>query len=465
MIKLFLVIGALLVAWPRGYLLIYLIDRTKSMGFGFKFFAGWLIGIAGFSLDVFGLAIFNNFELNLWVFLLAAISQIFGFSFMIFLLERKLIYPKFKNFSVFIKKYWHYFTSWHKKDQLLFFFLMATVLIKIIGAAWSATNIPTYDFDAWNNWNLRAKVIYTQNIIPQDQTSQFYLGGGIKSYPLNDALLKVWVAKIVGSFDDSYINLLSVVYFILLLFIFYFSLPEHFSRFFKLTATYALSAIPFLYLHAQIPYADLYYSIFLFLSILGLYNYYSGRGLSWFYFSGVAIALGAWTKNEGLVVAIPLIFLVTLVLYIFKKVKIRDFLLNWFFAFLTALPWFTFRLISKIDILSGDSSSFKLIFNSQFIKDIFDTIFIRSNFNYLWVLIFAILILQFKFIFKDKNLRFLASLLLIFFSAANGIILFTDKALDLSALARVNLQLVPIAVLFVAFFFHKFFGRIKEHIR
>jgi hypothetical protein len=45
--------------------------------------------------------------------------------------------------------------------------------------------------------------------------------------------------------------------------------------------------------------------------------------------------------------------------------------------------------------------------------------------------------------------------------AYNSIILFTDKALDLSALARVNMQLVPVAVLLLVFFIHKFFAKIK----
>src|SRR3989344_5208138 len=34
----FSVIAALALLWPRGYLLVYLIDRTKSFRFGFNFF-------------------------------------------------------------------------------------------------------------------------------------------------------------------------------------------------------------------------------------------------------------------------------------------------------------------------------------------------------------------------------------------------------------------------------------------
>lgn len=455
------VLFALLIAWPRGYMLIYLVDRTKSMTFGFKFFVGWLVGLAGFLLDVFAANVFSGFALAPWVFYISAAMQIFGFGFLVFVFERKVPYPNFKKFIPFVKKHLESFKSWGRWEKIALVFLLLTLAIRISSSLWVITNIPTYDFDAWNNWNLRAKVIYEQSGLPLDKEDPFYLGGGIKSYPLHDSILKVWLATAVGQFEDRFINLTGLFYYLLLLAIFYFSLPQNMSRLIRILATYALSSLPLLVIHSQAAYSDILFSIYLFVAIISLFYFLAGAGLSFYYLSGLSFAFSIWAKNEGLVILFPVMVFASLVFVAMRKVKFRDLFLNWFFTVLTILPWLVFRFMYKLDFLSGDSSTFNFVFNYHFLPDVISTVFLRSHFNILWILVLAVAIFRFKDIWSSLSLRYLFIALMALLIIYNSIILFTDKALDLSAAARVNLQLAPLAVAFLAFSVQRIFGRMK----
>lgn len=455
------IIGAVILLWPRGYCLVYLIDRSKNFSFGFKFFVGWLLGLAAFTLDVFAANVFGGFKLQPWLFLAIAIGQIFGLELVIFFLERKIIWPNPKKLKVFWQKHWQNLNWWSKGEKIVLVILILTLLIRVSASVWQVVNIPTYDFDAWNNWNLRAKVIFTEKTIPLDKDQPFYLGGGIKSYPLFDGLFKVWLATAAGQWQDRYINLASVFYYLMLLAIFYFSLPSKLNRLLKLLVTYLLSSLPLFYFHSHVPYADLFFAIFLFLTVGCFYYWLAGRGNSFFYLSGIALAFGIWTKNEGLSLILPLLFLTTIIFFLLRRCRFRQLFFYWFWAGLTISPWLFFRFSNHLDILSGDSSTFKLVFNSQFLAEVFSSIFLQSHFNFLWLLVFAIIILKIKLIWQSFSLRYLILTLLLLFLLYNGIILFTDKAYDLSALARINMQLAPLGVLFLTFFLERFFGKIE----
>jgi len=232
-------------------------------------------------------------------------------------------------------------------------------------------------------------------------------------------------------------------------------LPSRISRGVRLFATYALSSLPLLYFHSYVAYADLYFSIFLLMAVGSMYYYLDGRGNSFYYLAGMGLAFSIWTKNEGLSILFPVMVATTLILLTLKKVKLKDFLWQWFFAALTIAPWLYFRIANKLDVLSGDSSTFNFVFNSQFLLDAISSIFLRSHFNILWLVVFAVIILRLKDGWQSFSLRYLMLSTLVLFGLYNSIILFTDKALDLSALARVNMQLAPIAILFLVAFFDK----------
>lgn len=455
------IILALFVFLPRGYLLAYIIDRSKSFSFGFKFFVGWIFGLSAFTLDFLAMTTFGGMHLGWLVYSSAIFGQIIGFEFLIFLIEKKFLLPNFKNFIPFFQGHLKNFLAWTSLEKIVWLILILTLIIRAGSSLWTVANIPTYDFDAWNNWNFRAKVIFTEKTIPLEENHPYRFGGGISSYPLNDSLFKVWLATAAGEFEDKYINLAGIFYYLALLAIFYFSLPAKLNRLLKLVSTYLLSSVPLLYFHSHVPYADLFFAIFLFLTVGCIFYWLSGRGNSFFYISGIALAFGIWTKNEGLSVIFPLILITAIIFWLTKKINFKQLFFYWFWPIVTVLPWLAFRFIHHLDILSGDSSTFNLVFNYQFLGDIVSSIFLRSHFSILWILVFVFIILKIRPIWKSISLRYLALIIVVIFLFYNGIILFTDKAYDLSALARVNMQIVPLGILFLTFFFEKFSAKIE----
>lgn len=449
-----------LLPWLFGYLVLVLADRSGKISRGLKFFAGFPVGMGIFTLEAFTAGIFGA-KTGIWTFILIlAVNFLVVGVFVLW--RRSLPHPS----SLSEKSEASLSTSPGEGRMprgnrgaggvvtltILFF-----LFIKIASSFWQVLHIPTFEFDAWNNWNLRAKVIYTEQGIPLDKSDPFYLGGGIKSYPLNDGLWKVWVADMIGEWNENLTGLTSVVFYVVLLGLFYFFLPETWSRVWKIGATYLLASLPFLYFHSFIPYADLEFAVYLFLAVVSFFKLTphlssptSGEELKeggrfWLWLSAVSLALAIWTKNEGFAVVLPVIFAIVTIFLAAKKLSIRDYLRYWLAVIVITAPWLLFKFVNKLELLSGDSSTFHVVYNSSFLGEIWQSIFIRSHFNFLWLLVFVLIIFKAKKIWQDVPLRFLTIMLVALFLFYNGIILFTDKAYDLSALARVNLQIAPIA--------------------
>ncbi|MFA6254877.1 MAG: hypothetical protein WC675_02440 [Patescibacteria group bacterium] len=428
------IILAICLIWPRGYLLIYLIDRSKNFSFGFKFFTGWLIGLVGFTLDVFATNVFGGFELAPWVFVYSAVGQIFGFGLVIFIFERKIPWPNLKRLKPFLTKQIKSFFHWSKGQQLALGILILIILAQLVASVWRITNIPVYDLAASDNSNLKAEVIYTGKTASLEESSFFDFGDS-KNSPLFDPIFKVWLAQAAGSFEDRYINLASVFYYLMLLLIFYFSLPLQVNRWLKLLGLYLLSSLPLLYFYTQVSYIDLFFSVFLFLTIASFFYYLAGAGNSFFYFSGIALAFSLWIKNDGLWIIFPFILATTLVFWLKKKYRLKQLFLYWLWPVVTIFPWLVFRLGNRLDTF--------------------------SDFNWLWSVILAIILFKLKLSGRNFALRYLALMIGLIFLAYNSVILLTAQAYDLSALAWVNLQLVPLGILFLIFCLRQFFGKIK----
>jgi len=352
------IIFALAIIWPRGYMLIYLIDRSKSFSFGFKFFVGWLIGLAGFTLDVFSYNVFMGFKFSYLIFLWGAISQIFGFGFMVFLFERKVPWPKFKRFKGFIQEKIVTFKNYPNFEKVSLIFLVSVILLQLFIVSSRINSYPIYTQDNGQSLNFKAKTIFFSRNIVQDPQSAFYLGGGESVKPLNDTMLRVWLSANSG-YSERNLNYISVFYYLLLLAIFYFCLPKNSSVVFKNFTTAILAFLPPLMFGVErVPSSDWLLAIFMMLMLVGYYYYLVGQGNSYFYFSGIAWAFAAWTDNSGLLFLFPALLLATTITLALKKVSKKDYLLSWFFAILTAFTWLSFIMAKKVNIMDYDLSYF-----------------------------------------------------------------------------------------------------------
>jgi hypothetical protein len=378
-------IFAVLILWPRGYLLVYLIDRSKSFSFGFKVAVGWIFGLSAFTLDIFAANVFGGFKLLPWIFLGAAFGQIIGLEIMIFILERKLVYPDFKKFRSFYQKQKESFSLWSKWEKLALAVLVLTLLIRVVVSLEPATRTTTFDLTDQNKESLQTKLIFTNKDIFLEKGYPLYLLGS-KSYPLNDRLFKVWLTTAAGNFKNQYFDLAQIFYYLILVAIFYFSLPLKMNRWLRLAGVYLLAILPLVYFHPQVIGRDLLFTSFLFLTFASLFYWLLNRGSSFFYLSGIALAFSVWTKSDGLLFIFPLIFLITIILLLLKKCRLKQLILYWFFAALTISPWLTFIITNRPGVLRSLASSSYLAVNLQlaplailFLTFLFNRFFVKIN--------------------------------------------------------------------------------------
>lgn len=434
--------------WLCGYLVLFLLDSRAQISRGYKIFAALFLGSGIFTMQIF-LAGSAGLSLSRWLFLGVIAADLLILASLLFW-QRKRFSPQP---SVQHSAEQPGPTNFLKKGNLALILLGIIFLARVGASFWQVWHIPTFEFDAWNNWNLRGKVIFTEQHIPLNPANQYYLGGGIKSYPLHDGLEKVWLASLFGTWREQVINTSSTIYYLALLGLFYCSLPKKFSKSYRLLATYLLGGLPFLYFHSWIPYDDLSFAGYLFLTATSLFVFLDQGSRPHLYISALALAFAVWTKNEGFALVLPVVLGLGLGLLAARKFSLKNFLIYWAVAILACLPWLAFRFSHHLDVLSGDSSGLKLVWNSQFFGDVFSSVFLRSHFNFLWLLVMVLLIYFWRPIWQNLPLRFLSLFLVTLFVFYNGVILFTDKAYDLSAAVRVNLHIAPLAFFLVTLLF------------
>jgi hypothetical protein len=345
MIDWLLFILSLALVWPRGYCLAYIIDRSKSWSFGFKFFVGWIFGASAFTIDVFSTHALGGFALAPWIFLMSALGQIFGLQSVIFLFERKFLYPRFQNWP-------KQFNAWKNSQQKLRSGEIILILLILISCA------SLFVTSLWSlEWGNQYNVLISQAVEDKALFSAESGGEGIVQQPLNDVLLKIWTVVISGSNSQALINAVNIFYYVLLLLIFYNAFPVKVDRRARLAAVYAVSGLVLLYfvLAPMVSPADLLLSLFTFIAIVSLILFHYGVGKSFFFLSGMALAFGVWSHNYALLILFPIVLVFTLVFFLQRRVSVLDMFICWIFPVITVFPWLTFIFNNKINILTAFS--------------------------------------------------------------------------------------------------------------
>jgi hypothetical protein len=364
------IIFAFLTVLPRGYLLAYVIDRGHNFSFGFKFFAGWVFGIAAFTLDVFSSNALGGFKLAPWIFWFGVLGQIFGLEFVIYLFERKLILPEFKKWRQSAPDFFVRVRAWPGSQKKFFLVVFLLIFVWLSLFAWQTAG------------QIDAGTTYGQNIFATK--AAFWQS----NQPFNDALFKTWPAQLVGHFDLFASNFFGVIYFLFLIMVFYQTLPSDLLSWpEKMLSLVMLGFYPWIYSVGNAGQGDILFSIFIFLTFVSFYFYLAGFGSSYFYFAGIAWAFASWNNNFALIVVFPLLVLMTAFLWWRKQRTAFNLFIFWFFAILTISPWLTYIAVNRFNIFFGFAQSIKIVwfwpifvlFSAFYFKSVFGKINLRLN--------------------------------------------------------------------------------------
>ncbi len=287
---------------------------------------------------------------------------------------------------------------------------------------------PLSYWDSWAIYGFKAKALFFAQGIPLNFFTDSTKAYAHLDYPLLLPMLEAWVYTALNSWNDQLVNVIFLSYFLSLLVIFYFSLKPLIGAGFSLLFTLFLVTMPrFTLFMSYSGYADVPLTVYYFMSLAYLLRwFYSQKGRGFLYLSAICLGLAAWTKNEGAVICLINLFLLSALVLVRNKPTQESFLLigrcsGIILAII--LPWLIFKGVFHIsndlvnthnlnlEVLQNNLSRIPLIF-----KSFADNASRISDWNLLWFVTLLAIALSLKKNFSWASCAVLLSLLLYFLS-------------------------------------------------
>lgn len=290
------------------------------------------------------------------------------------------------------------------KKSILVYLLVFLILFQIFFVFSEALIRPIYSYDSLANWAWKVKVFSHENIIPLDNTNDFYLGEDHINYPLFIPLIGTWFS--LASFSlVSIVPILSSIIFALSLSYLFYELRRRVDIIKALALTLVLAISPLFIYHGFNFYGDLFFSFYILLAVSSLYNYFRTKNIA--YFNLACIFLGALViiKNAGLFFSL-IIIACSFLYFLLNKIRFRKEHVKGIGVYLLlVVPWIFFKSINKLGYSNSTETSF-LDFSNFHFNAVF--LFFRNLLNYfdfLFLPIIIIVLIVFLIISNVKNIK------------------------------------------------------------
>jgi hypothetical protein len=354
--------------------------------------------------------------------------------------------------------------EWKRLTHALLIALLTFSLLRFLLLSYTSLLLPTYQDDAFNNWNLRARVFFeTKSLnLPLPREHPFFFGSNRTSnYTPTFSLIKTWFSLVNGNWHEGVVNSLSPLLFIALLITLFTFLKRHISTFWSLLGVEILASQPLVTIHGTQPYADLAVGGYLLLCVALLSMAEVGeekRRAAWIFLLGLSFAAFAFTKNEALILYIPPLLLAAGVSICRKRhplalktlLPMGASLLFPLFAVL--LPWFLFKQGYGLGYGHGGSAITGTSFSmpsGEKVNDILFALkyvfFLEANWHFFFLLLPVVLLLSVRKLRHSPLLLPLLAILLSF--AATLFLYFTtelgNQVINQMGVNRGTMHLVP----------------------
>jgi hypothetical protein len=270
---------------------------------------------------------------------------------------------------------------------------------------------PMYAWDTWANWSAGAKLFFFEKGLVLDQTDEHFFGKGYRNiiwYPLHSPLLQVWISLWQGEFHEAYAKAWSAFYFISLLGVFFLAVNRESTWFYGLVAVFFLATAPLLTYHGIEGYSDLPLSYYGLASTVCFWRYLSAAKKGPLIFSGIFLAMGATTKDEGLFFFVAMGVALFLFLILEKRRVLSAFTCFLLPFFLVSGPWFLFKALYGLgfghgNLMAGITGG-KI--HWEILGVVFNEIFFKANFNLIFPFWLVLTVLGFRTIMMT-NIKYL----------------------------------------------------------
>lgn len=349
--------------------------------------------------------------------------------------------------------------------------LISMILVQVVYVFAFIFTLPITRWDAFLIWFLKAKAFYLDGGV----NSAFFFNGSFAyshhDYPLLLPLSITWIYTALGGADDTLAKVIYPLAYLSLLSIFHFTLKDFASKRAALLFTALLSLTPIVLVHSAgfllkigplnsgdfVGYADIILSVYFLGAGSFLYLYSLKGDKRYLVLSALFLAMGAWTKNEGL----PFAGLGFLAIAVNTAGGDRKWALRALaFAIIAAfnLPWAVYKKAYGLHseytgnitaaVIGANLGRLKLIFGRS-AEYLFLT---PSLFSFAWYAYFASLTVNLRANMK-KPLATLNALVLLQFSTYVFVYVITPLDLEWhlgTSLERLLLHLLPLSMLIAA---------------
>lgn len=337
--------------------------------------------------------------------------------------------------------------------------------IKIASGTINAFTVPTYWDDSFNNWNMRGKLFYYEKAVKleipggNDVTQDAI---GVSSYPMSLPLMKTWLSTLRGTWNESLANGIQVLWYVGIIGSLWYGLRRRVSPTISALGVYAFISLPLVLIHGVNPYAEVFLASHLLIALLCITNAVEATTeknvTGWLLLSGLSLGLLAFTKNEGMALYAPLVFL-SICWTIFMQTKAgilsqnhlkRTALSVLILAGVIIIPWLAFKYTHGLSFGNGKAvSSLHLAFSSRAIQSIWYQLSHEPNFLLLPLLFPVTLLIAGKDIVRGSK-ALLVAFVLTALVYQWGIFIFVTaletEAIKQTGLSRGMVHIAPIAV-------------------
>lgn len=359
--------------------------------------------------------------------------------------------------------------------KIVLILLCVWTVAKLVGGFATLAATPPYEDDVFNNWNMRGKLFFiTRELTLEYETGNDMLSaGGVNSYPITVPLFKTWLSTLAGRWHEGLVNSIHMVWFLAALLLVYCALRRRMSRLWALCGAYGLSSLPLYFLHGTVAYADVFLSVHVFAALSLLYGALqcerSAHRLSFLRLSALAAGLLVFTKNEALIMHLPILGITVLLgLHTLKRTEaltpreIRSVFLHYSILLgIVLVPWVLFKWSHNLTF--GNAKSvlhLTVAWQEGVARAIAINTFFEGNWALLFPLLFGVLVVRWREAFQSPTMVFTVFFLLIFLGQL-PLYFFTGistEALNQTGYARGLVQLAPVAVTLLMLLVHSWFS-------
>lgn len=358
--------------------------------------------------------------------------------------------------------------------KILIIVVAVWTLLKILSGLGLLALSPPYFDDVISNWNMRGKIFFFLERLELEMKlgNEMVSAQGVSSYPPTVPMVKAWLAALAGQWTEGLVTSVHLFWYLSGLALMFYALRRYLTLPLALLGTYILSSLPLYLIHGTHSYADVFLSVHLFATLSFLYHSVVCKEAkyrpAYFRISALAAGLLIFTKNEALMIYLPVLLLILfaslLMLRTKKVLKPEDVkravLLYVASIAAVAVPWMLFKFFNDLPFGNAKAvTGLSLGWQEGVLNAIWINTFFEGNWLLLMPVFIGLLIAKWRQAFRSPLVILTAFFLIVYFGQL-FLFLFTSlstEALRQTGYARGLVQLVPIVVFVTTMLLASFF--------